>query len=64
MPTLPQELDIPALEKLEQVVAAVGIKVSALSGTFNMIHPDEEERERGFRALKTSPGQWIIWAPR
>jgi sugar phosphate isomerase/epimerase len=52
MPTLPQELDIPALQKLEQAVAAVGIKVSALSGTFNMIHPDEEERERGFRGLE------------
>jgi sugar phosphate isomerase/epimerase len=36
--------------------AARGIRVAAVSGTFNMIHPDVEPRLRGLRGLKAIAG--------
>ncbi len=38
---------------IRQEMAARGITMSAISGTFNMIHPDMAERQAGLRRLRT-----------
>jgi sugar phosphate isomerase/epimerase len=38
---------------IRQEMAARGIIMSAISGTFNMIHPDMAERQAGLRRLRT-----------
>lgn len=50
IPTLP--LEMPSEKKLYQIrktMEAYGIRIHALSGTFNMIDPDESAREQGCR---------------
>lgn len=52
MPTLPERLDEGKLLELKRVMDAHGIKAHALSGTFNMIDPDSDAKERGIRQFK------------
>lgn len=51
LPSVPQDLD-PAVPRAVNAAARErGIAIAAVSGTFNMAHPDRAERERGLRGL-------------
>jgi len=52
MPTMPDELGDAACDWIRQAMAARGIGLAALSGTFNMIHPDQRERDLGMDRLR------------
>ncbi len=52
MPTLPEKADEKKLSELQRVLQHHNIKCDALSGTFNMIDPDTEARERGIRQFE------------
>ncbi len=52
VPTLPDALDTGTIEAIRRETAARGITIAALSGTFNMAHPDRAERQRGLAQLQ------------
>ncbi len=47
LPTLPESIGGETLEQIRLITKEYGVRVDALSGTFNMIDPDEEARRRG-----------------
>lgn len=49
LPTLPAHVTDEALARIQTLTAAYGITLDALTGTFNMIDPDETAREQGCR---------------
>lgn len=49
---MPEYIDNDLCEIISQKMALRGIVLAAISGTFNMIHPDLEERQRGMRRLR------------
>ena len=49
LPTLPTHVTDEAIEHIRTLTAAYGITLDALTGTFNMIDPDENAREQGCR---------------
>lgn len=49
LPTLPESIGEEKLEEIGRTVRKYGIRIDALTGTFNMIDPDEEARARGCR---------------
>lgn len=53
MQTLPREIDEEKLGALEKALQRHGIVCDALSGTFNMIDPDEAAREEGIVQFET-----------
>ena len=52
LPSMPDEIDPALAARIRREVAARSLQMSAVSGTFNMIHPDPEERQRGLRRLR------------
>ncbi|HWQ57442.1 MAG TPA: sugar phosphate isomerase/epimerase family protein [Clostridia bacterium] len=53
LPTLPQTMGERKIEEILALTTEYGITLDALSGTFNMIDADEEERKRGCAQFKT-----------
>ena len=53
LPTLPQRIDSTITDRIRREMSARGIKMSAVSGTFNMIHPDRTKRRFGLERLHT-----------
>ena len=53
LPTLPERVDEEALLTIPDLAKQYGITLDALSGTFNMIDPDEDARARGCRQFET-----------
>jgi sugar phosphate isomerase/epimerase len=51
LPSMPDELDKATCTTIHQALSSRGITVSALSGTFNMIHPHLAQRQQGLRQL-------------
>lgn len=51
LPPLPDAVEPAACERIRRETAARGIEMAAVSGTFNMIHPDEVVRRDGLRRL-------------
>lgn len=51
MPTLPEQIDLTLLGQIQHEMAARQIQIAAVSGTFNMIHPDIAQRGDGLRRL-------------
>ena len=49
---MPDRLDPDLCRRARDQAAARGLTVAAVSGTFNIIHPDLEERARNFRSLR------------
>lgn len=47
LPTLPAHVTDEVLARIQTLTAAYGITLDALTGTFNMIDPDETAREQG-----------------
>lgn len=56
LPSMPDAIDPATAEAIAAAVAQRHITMSAVSGTFNMIHPDVNEREAGLRQLETLAG--------
>ena len=52
LPTLPYELDPALLERIRRAAADRRLAIAAVSGTFNMIHPDAPYRRAGLRGLE------------
>jgi sugar phosphate isomerase/epimerase len=50
---LPESIDPGLCERIRQAHAERGIAMAAVSGTFNMIHPDPIVRQDGLKRLKT-----------
>lgn len=56
MPSMPEEIDWDKLNALKAAALKYGIHLDALSGTFNMIAPDTDEREQGCRQFAVQCG--------
>ena len=52
LPSLPDEIPDGVVERIRRETAARGIQIAAVSGTYNMAHPDRRERERGLARLR------------
>ena len=53
LPTLPEVVSDEDLERIRRLTKAHGVHLDALSGTFNMIDPDEEARRKRERLSET-----------
>ncbi len=51
LPSLPAALDPEAIVQIRREFAARQLTMAALSGTYNMIHPDPDRRQEGLRRL-------------
>lgn len=51
LPAMPDEVPADTLAAIRAAVAETGVAITALSGTYNMIHPDKAVREAGLRRL-------------
>ena len=52
LPTLPDALDASVIERIRAALAARRIEVAAISGTFNMCHPQRAERAANLVRLR------------
>ncbi len=52
LPTLPDEIAPELASRIRQELAAQDVSMAAVSGTFNMIHPDAARRADGLRRLR------------
>lgn len=52
LPALPDTIAPELLPQIRRAAAERGIKLASLSGTFNMCHPDAEQRQTGLRRLR------------
>ncbi len=52
LPSLPEHVAETKLEEIRTLTAKYNIRLDALSGTFNMIDPDEEARKKGCDQFK------------
>ena len=53
LPTLPDELDAALCERIRAAHAERGLTMAAVSGTFNVIHPDRQLLETSLRHFRT-----------
>jgi sugar phosphate isomerase/epimerase len=51
LPTLPDRIEPTLAQRIRQTAADRGIAIAAISGTFNLIHPDLRQRHDGLRRL-------------
>ena len=56
LPSMPDEIDPALADRVRQAAAERNIALVAVSGTFNMIHPDPEVRRDGLRRLGVLAG--------
>lgn len=52
LPTLPESIEPALVERIRRETVARGITINALSGTYNMIHPDPDVRQDGLQRLR------------
>lgn len=52
VPYMPDRIEGELCDTIRREMASRGMVMAAVSGTFNMIHPDLEERRRGMRRLR------------
>lgn len=52
LPFMPDEIPADRIDQFRREVAAHGVPVTAVQGTFNMCHPDAAERATGLRQLR------------
>lgn len=53
VPTLPDEIAPSLVTRIYEASYKRDIEIAAISGTYNMIHPDQEVQQRGLRRLRT-----------
>ncbi|HEY6410125.1 MAG TPA: sugar phosphate isomerase/epimerase family protein, partial [Ktedonobacteraceae bacterium] len=51
--SMPDEITRAQCEEIAAASRASGVAIAAVSGTYNMIHPDQEIQQRGLRRLQT-----------
>ena len=51
-PTMPARIEANLCDRIRQEMAARHLVMAAVSGTFNMIHPDLQERQEGMQRLR------------
>ncbi len=51
LPTLPEQIDAALIERIRQAMETRNLTMVAISGTYNMIHPDPVQRADGLRRL-------------
>jgi sugar phosphate isomerase/epimerase len=56
LPTLPEQINATLAEQIRREFMARELKLAAVSGTFNMIHPDVRVREDGLRRFRELVG--------
>jgi sugar phosphate isomerase/epimerase len=56
LPSLPERIDEELSERIRRAAAERGITLGAVSGTFNIIHPDPERRRVGLQRLRVLAG--------
>ena len=56
LPSMPDEIDPALADRVREAAAERNIALVAVSGTFNMIHPDVEVRRDGLRRLGVLAG--------
>ena len=49
---MPEHIELALLDRIRQAFDERGLKMAAVSGTFNMIHPDPGERRQGLLRLR------------
>jgi sugar phosphate isomerase/epimerase len=54
--SMPERIDGETCDRIRREFVARGVTMAAISGTFNMIHPDLEERRRGLLRLRALAG--------
>jgi sugar phosphate isomerase/epimerase len=47
LPSMPERIKAAVCDRIRNAAVTCGVTLAALSGTFNMIHPDPEERRAG-----------------
>ena len=52
LPPMPDAISVDLAERIRDAVAARGLTIAAVQGTFNMSHPDPEHRRTGLRHLR------------
>ena len=53
LPTLPEDITPSLAIRIHEASMSRGIEIAAVSGTYNMIHPDPKVRQAGLRRLRT-----------
>ncbi len=53
MPTMPESIDPTIAEEIAKASSVSGVTIAAISGTYNMIHPDPSVRTSGLARLAT-----------
>jgi sugar phosphate isomerase/epimerase len=56
LPSLPAELDPALVSRIRWDFAVRNLTMAAVSGTYNMIHPDRSQRQEGLRRLAVLAG--------
>lgn len=56
LPSMPEEIDPALAERVREAAAERKVTIAAVSGTFNMAHPDERVRRDGLRRLGVISG--------
>jgi sugar phosphate isomerase/epimerase len=51
LPSLPDQIETGLADRIREAAAEQRIEIAAVSGTFNMIHPDSRQRRDGLRRL-------------
>lgn len=52
LPSLPDHIENNVIARIHTEATSRGIAIAAVSGTYNMIHPDPEQRQSGLRRLR------------
>ena len=52
LPDMPEQIDTELCDRIREEMAARDIAMAAISGMYNMIHPDVQERQNGLRRLR------------
>jgi sugar phosphate isomerase/epimerase len=53
LPSMPDEIPAATVARIRAAAQAAQVEILAVSGTYNMIHPDVQVREQGLRRLRT-----------
>ncbi len=53
VPSLPDEIAPSLITRIRAAAQSRDIEIAAVSGTYNMIHPDQEVQQRDLRRLQT-----------
>ena len=53
LPTLPDEIEPSIIARIRAAALASGVEIAAISGTYNMIHPDLQVQQSSLRRLRT-----------